>query len=157
MQKRKRRKSIKINITLTNRWLYTLILIGILIAVGIGVYAYGTNSPSTFGHSRGEIEACGATQTLKMNAQGTAWICGSGQLDCRRVESTLTRNPIATCPSGYISTGGGAWCQSAFDRLLSSQPFLQISPSSSGWTAACYQTTTNTPSNGMAYVICCKS
>jgi hypothetical protein len=49
----KKKRGIKIK--LSNRWLYTFIVLGILAIVGIGVYAYGTSSPSTFGHSSGEI------------------------------------------------------------------------------------------------------
>ncbi len=44
---------------LSNRWLYTFIILGIFAVVGVGVYAYGTSSPSTFGHSAGEIDLSG--------------------------------------------------------------------------------------------------
>ena len=51
--KKKRGKRIKIN--LSNRWLYTFTIFGLLAIVAVGVYAYGTSSPSTFGHSSGEL------------------------------------------------------------------------------------------------------
>ena len=154
--KKRRGKGVTINIHLTNHWLYTLIAIVILVAVAVGIYAYGTWNPSTFGHSLGEIANCGANQTLKMNAAGTAWTCSSIPLDCQRVESSITTNPLVWCPTGYISTGGGVSCQSWLDRVGSSQPFLSISPTASGWTGSCFQGTTNNPSNGRAYAICCR-
>jgi len=43
----------------SNRWLYTFIILGIFAVVGVGVYAYGTSSPSTFGHSASEIDLSG--------------------------------------------------------------------------------------------------
>ncbi len=55
MKKKRGKEGFVISIHLTNRWLYILIAIGILAVIGVGVYAYGTSSPSTFGHSAGEL------------------------------------------------------------------------------------------------------
>jgi hypothetical protein len=52
----KRGKKIQVKLVFSNRWLYTFILLGILGIVAVGVYAYGTSTPSTFGHSAGEID-----------------------------------------------------------------------------------------------------
>ncbi len=54
-----KRKGLTIKVNLSNRWLYTLIVIGILTIIGVGVYAFGTTSPSTFGHSVGELDFTG--------------------------------------------------------------------------------------------------
>jgi len=51
----KKGKGLTLKINLSNRWLYTFIFIGILAIIAVGVYAYGTNNPSSFGHSSGEI------------------------------------------------------------------------------------------------------
>jgi hypothetical protein len=79
-----------IQIKFTNRWLYTFIVIGILAVVSVGVYAYGTNSPSTFGHSAGELApptGCASGQFMQWD--GSAFVCA--------VPSTL----LTDCPSGY--------------------------------------------------------
>ncbi len=51
----KKKRGLTIKINLSNRWLYSLITLGILMIVAVGVWAYGTSSPSTFGHSSEEI------------------------------------------------------------------------------------------------------
>jgi len=55
----KKFKFKKFNLIMSNRNYYTFILFGILILLGVGVYAYGTSSPSTFGHSAGELDLSG--------------------------------------------------------------------------------------------------
>src|SRR3989304_2329067 len=65
-----------IHIYLSNKIAYTLMVILIIAIVGVGVYAFGTSTPSTFGHSLGEIEKCTGNKILKMNSEGTAWTCG---------------------------------------------------------------------------------
>ncbi|MCL5018261.1 MAG: hypothetical protein M1416_00630 [Candidatus Pacearchaeota archaeon] len=54
---KKRGKFIQINIS--NRFIYTFIVLGIFAIIGVGVYAYGTSSPSNFGHSAGEMNFAG--------------------------------------------------------------------------------------------------
>lgn len=49
-------KKKELVIKIDRRLLYTFIVLGILAVIGVGVYAYGTSSPSTFGHSLGEID-----------------------------------------------------------------------------------------------------
>lgn len=51
----KRGKNFTLKINFSNRVLYTLIAFAILIVAGIGVYAYGGASPTTVGHSGGEL------------------------------------------------------------------------------------------------------
>jgi hypothetical protein len=58
---------------LSNRWLYTFIILGIFAVVGVGVYAYGTSSPSTFGHSAGEIDFSGGIVTASLSAQSNGY------------------------------------------------------------------------------------
>jgi hypothetical protein len=55
---------------LSNRWLYTFIILGIFAVVGVGVYAYGTSSPSTFGHSVGEIDLNGVSRVITAEVVG---------------------------------------------------------------------------------------
>jgi len=52
----KKKRGLTIKINFSNRWLYTFIVLGILAVVAVGVYAYGTSTPSTFGHSIEEID-----------------------------------------------------------------------------------------------------
>lgn len=48
-----------VHIYLSNKVAYTLMAILVLTIVGVGVYAFGTSSPSTFGHSAGELDLSG--------------------------------------------------------------------------------------------------
>jgi hypothetical protein len=63
--------------TLSNRWLYTLISFGILSLFAVGVYAYGTASPSVFGHSAGEIDLTGASLNGVGNIVSSGYVHGS--------------------------------------------------------------------------------
>ncbi len=49
----------KSKFVMSNRLLYTFIAIAILAVVGVGVYAWNTGTPSTFGHSAGELDLSG--------------------------------------------------------------------------------------------------
>jgi hypothetical protein len=68
-----KKRTKKFNIS--NKLAYTLIVIALIIGLGIGVLAYGTSSPSTMGHSLGEISmpACSNGQVLGMVSG--AWAC----------------------------------------------------------------------------------
>tara|TARA_Y100000034_G_scaffold125483_1_gene175086 strand:- start:265 stop:630 length:366 start_codon:yes stop_codon:yes gene_type:complete len=50
------KKELKFNVTLNNRTIYTLIAFSIFILISVTVFAFGTSSPSTFGHSAGELD-----------------------------------------------------------------------------------------------------
>ncbi len=79
---KKGKRTIKLQINFTNRWLYTFIAVFLLAAVGVGVYAYGTNAPTTFGHSIGELApptGCSAGQFLQY--QNGSWICTTSSAD----------------------------------------------------------------------------
>ena len=82
-------KKREIEINFTNHWLYALIVIGILAAVGIGVYAYGTSSPSVFGHSSGEIDFSGGivTPNLTTNKICLSGVCNTAWPSCYYVPS----------------------------------------------------------------------
>jgi hypothetical protein len=72
MQKKKREMFRNIS----NKFAYTIIALCIVILLAIGVYAYGTNNPSVFGHSIGELApptSCAANQVLTWT--GSAWSC----------------------------------------------------------------------------------
>ncbi len=49
----------KRGIDLSNKLIYTFVVLSILALIAAGVYAYGTNNPSNFGHSIGEINFAG--------------------------------------------------------------------------------------------------
>ena len=67
-----------------------LIVLGMMfLLLGGVVYAYGTSSPSTFGHSAGEIDLSGALQTTIVS------------------NSKQSKSPRMCCPSGYVRTGCG--------------------------------------------------
>lgn len=62
--------------SISNKFAYTIIALCIVILLAIGVYAYGTNNPSVFGHSIGELApptSCTANQVLTWT--GSAWSC----------------------------------------------------------------------------------
>lgn len=67
-----KRGKIESNVSITRRVLYTIILLSIVmgIGIGVGVYAYGTQNPSSFGHSAGEI-------SLSEGVAGNAVFLGS--------------------------------------------------------------------------------
>ena len=77
------------------RVLYSSITFGILILFAMGIYAYGTFSPSTFGHTWDEVSpptGCVAEQFLKWT--GSAWSCASRGLN------------LWTQKASYPGTGG---------------------------------------------------
>ncbi len=47
--------NIKIKKNISNKLYYTLLILSFIFILGFGVYAFGTSSPSTFGHSAEEI------------------------------------------------------------------------------------------------------
>ena len=77
-----------------------------LLVVGVVVHAFGTNNPSTFGHSGGEIS---------VNYQGNPLLLQDviGSLDARlnnlassaNVSLDCITSSSTTCPSGYAGTG----------------------------------------------------
>jgi len=80
----------KVIINLSNRTFYTLISIGVLVLLGVGVYAFGTNDPSVFGHSIGEIDwNSGVISNLAIN--------------------TITLSGQAISSWSEISGGGGCY------------------------------------------------
>jgi hypothetical protein len=122
----KRGKQFTIKINFSNRWLYTFIALGILIVAGIGVYAYGSGSPTTFGHSGDEINvdstfcsrvtghSCGYDIDTDTDTRGvsscTAYL-GTCQFYFTGVTETVAYPaPIGTiylksCPAGTIMAG----------------------------------------------------
>lgn len=97
----KKKRGIKIKIELSNRWLYTLLILGILAIIGVGVWAYGTSSPSTFGHSGGEINVdntfCNRITGHNCGYDST----GSGP----KYDSGYLRKSRSGCATGYHNLG----------------------------------------------------
>jgi hypothetical protein len=50
------KKKISFNINFTKRALYTIIFSLVILLAGVAVFAFGTSTPSTFGHSAGELD-----------------------------------------------------------------------------------------------------
>jgi len=109
----------------SKRLSYTLIVISAVILIGVGVYAYGTNSPSTFGHSIGEIAApsgCATGQFLKWT--GSAWNCAGAGSNIQVIKGATTVGGTTTlyvyCPTGMKLTGGG--CEGGLNGIIASYP-----------------------------------
>ncbi|MDD5012515.1 MAG: hypothetical protein PHQ66_02630 [Candidatus Nanoarchaeia archaeon] len=79
------KKKKELVIRIDNRLLYTIIAFGILAAVAVGVYAYGTSSPSVFGHSVGELNFSDAIRG-NMNVEGG--ITATGRVSAADVKIT---------------------------------------------------------------------
>ena len=95
------------------RYLIIIIITVIFVAAIIGVIAYGTNNPSTFGHTLSEVDFpnCGANQYLtRINGQ---WVCqdddvGSGatQLGVEDCYVTLVdRSSTSVAEDGFYVKG----------------------------------------------------
>jgi len=50
------KKNLNIQINFTNKFVYAFITLSIFILIGAIVFAFGTSTPSTFGHSAGELD-----------------------------------------------------------------------------------------------------
>jgi len=53
------KKRISFNVNFNNRFAYSLIAVLVVLLIGVSVYAFGTSTPSTFGHSAGELDLSG--------------------------------------------------------------------------------------------------
>ncbi len=102
--KKKRGRTINIKINFSNRWLYTFIALGILAIVGVGVWAYGTSSPSTFGHSINELEGVQARVTgICSSGSSIRTINSDGSVTCEVDTDTNTDYCSGGSCSGAIS------------------------------------------------------
>ena len=93
------KKKISFNINFTKRALYTIIFSLVILLTGVAVFAFGTSTPSTFGHSAGELDLSEGVQgdavflgnldvagSIKV---GTSAICDTN------AEGSLKYNPIS--------------------------------------------------------------
>ncbi len=146
------KRGMKIEINLTNRLFYSIIAGFILLGLGAVVYAYGTSSPSTFGHSAGEIQVTinGQSQSLQsaLNSLGSG---GKGMLNCTTIIATsgsaVTPSVTANCPADRNVTGGG--CSTGFNTWDS-----YTYPATNGWT--CVGHGFGGDFTITAYAVCCK-
>jgi len=100
-----KKRGLGIHIHLTNRWLYTFIVLGILAIIGVGVYAYGTSTPSTFGHSSGEIVEADPQVGILTNGK---WCTSDGSaVNCNsNAPTTLAGVRIYKVTNSYCTTSG---------------------------------------------------
>lgn len=134
----------KNNFKLSNRTLYSLITLGILAIFAVGVYSYGTASPSTFGHSAGELNLNGVSKVITAEAvDGSAAqsiydiganniaaatsiysygkICvGNSKGDCSGNGGTvITSSDISVGGNSIVSTGLYGYCKQSFSAYYS--------------------------------------
>ena len=81
------KKELKFNITLNNRTIYTFITFAVFLLIAVGVFAFGTSTPSTFGHSAKELD-------LSAGVDGD--VVFRGNLD---VDGSVKIGTSATCNS----------------------------------------------------------
>lgn len=149
-----------VTIKLSNKLHYSLITIAAILLIGVGVYAYGGTTPSTMGHSIGEIappSGCSAGQVLRMVPAGVGWDCVNvvssiPSTYVRNVETvSFTRSGCTgnsayiACPSGKSIIGGGCGGQLA-------PPVSASYPYSLGW--QCYFEYDGSGHDCTAYAIC---
>jgi hypothetical protein len=102
----------KKSFTISNRVLYSLITLGILSILAVGVYAYGSGSPTTFGHSGDEINVdntfcsriTGHNCGYDVDTVGVS-SCSVSLVSCHETGLSSTM----TCPSGEVMTGLKDW------------------------------------------------
>src|SRR3972149_7762209 len=97
--KKRGKYNFNFNFSFSQRALYTLIAILIVLIVGVGVYAYGTNNPSVFGHSAGEVEGTVPSGAIMffdgMTSCPTGWELASdanGRYIVGRTDGTIGAN-----------------------------------------------------------------
>jgi hypothetical protein len=97
----------KIQINISNKVFYAFVTLGVLIILSVATYAYGTFSPTVFGHSGGELD-------LGVNNIGYQVV---------RVSNTELTNVVwADCPPGKFVVGGGCNDYVTSNRLRTSTP-----------------------------------
>lgn len=138
---------------ISNKLFYTIVFVIALVLIGVGVYAYGTSSPTTFGHSTNEIAApsgCSSGQVLSWT--GSSWTCTDTGVSGLEVVTLDTCNGEVSCPSGKVVVGGGCLMSSnnaadgdtyfyndapAKSSILASSPYDQWQCKSTGGATAC--------------------
>jgi len=86
------------NINITKRNLYTIIAFLTVLLVGVSVYAFGTSTPSSFGHSAGELD-------LSEGVSGDAVFLGNVDVSGRvKIGDSVTCDANAEGSLRYNST-----------------------------------------------------
>ena len=104
---------MKIEVNLKKKYFISIVVLLIVVAGIFFVYAFGGNSPSTLGHSAGEMEVIIGANTYSLQQAINVGLLGnssgvvSGQLDCNTVSSGFKlKFASASCALGYNLTGG---------------------------------------------------
>lgn len=125
------KKGVKRKFNFSNKLSYSIIVVLAVLLVGVSVYAYGTSSPSTFGHSISEIDPptyCGGTgyNDGYLVYQG-GWTCVNkptttsiSTLGFERVTGSSTGTYAdAVCSSGKTAIGGGCKIPASLTQIAS--------------------------------------
>ena len=85
------KRGLNIQINFNNRAVYTFVAFIVLSIIGIGVFAFGTSTPSTLGHSAGELD-------LRGGVNGDAVFNGdvriTGLVSCDTIDTDISGNLV---------------------------------------------------------------
>ena len=116
------KKELNIKLTIDKRTIYTLVVFSIFILIGIvTIFAYGTSSPTSFGHSAGELDlssgvagnaifndnvGIGTSPNAKLDINGEFKIGNTGVSCSSNIEGALRYN---TTDSAVEYCNGTVW------------------------------------------------
>ena len=93
------KRSLNIQINFNNKAIYTFVAFIALLIIGMGVFAFGTSTPSTFGHSAGELDLSSGVNGVAVFNEA---VCIGGI--CRTSwSSILDKGSVSTSTSPSIS------------------------------------------------------
>ena len=132
MKREGKRARLNIHINFTNRAIYTFVAFIILLIIGVTVYAFGTSTPSTFGHSAGELDlSAGVSGNAIFNDNvGIGTASPTEKLD---VAGNIKASGIVCDSIGCIGSGGLGAGDVSISGDLDAPNLIRDSCSWSGW------------------------
>ncbi|MBI2671642.1 hypothetical protein HYX16_01780 [Candidatus Woesearchaeota archaeon] len=93
----------KIQFNISNKLVYSLLILIIILALGLGAYAFGTSTPSVFGHSSGEVQVNveGKSETLQEAINNLDLMSGWFLSSNENIEIKYVKGNNVNCPSGF--------------------------------------------------------